>query len=154
MAAATTLSRNVEPGEHLLVGEAFGANLALPPIESDIDGTIAISGTGGKVALTSTRPGADLLSAAACAATPQVVDLRRMGREHRHLRGHRPAPRHDQRDVGGPPDPAVQHGEQRRRLHDGAPPTPAASARTAGPGDVSIAAIQGTGAGSPDVERP
>ncbi|GLJ60186.1 hypothetical protein GCM10017576_03150 [Microbacterium barkeri] len=41
------------PDETLVVGQAYGSNTALPDVEADVDGGIAMSGSQGKVALVS-----------------------------------------------------------------------------------------------------
>ncbi|MEH3089436.1 MAG: ExeM/NucH family extracellular endonuclease [Microbacterium arborescens] len=50
----TTLAgATIEPRGHLLIGQAVGANADLPGFTADIDGSIPMSGTQGKVALVS-----------------------------------------------------------------------------------------------------
>ncbi|MGC5169990.1 ExeM/NucH family extracellular endonuclease [Microbacterium sp. DT81.1] len=147
--AATTLTGTLEPGEHLLVGEGFGANLALPPIDSDVDGTIAISGTAGKVALTSTAQALTCSSSAACAVTPQIVDLVGWGASTTIFAGTGPAPGTANSTSVARPDPAVHTANNAVDFTTGTP-TPAGQPEPPDLGDISIAAIQGTGASSPD----
>lgn len=59
-------------GSHLLIGEAPGAGTSLPGFVADVDGTIAMSGTGAKVALVNTLT--PLVGASGIAALPQVID--------------------------------------------------------------------------------
>ncbi|WP_457100111.1 ExeM/NucH family extracellular endonuclease [Microbacterium sp. P5_E9] len=73
--AKTVLTGIIPAGGSLLVGEAPGTATTQPAITPDIDGTIAISGTAGKVALTSTSDTLVCANAAACAGDPAVVDL-------------------------------------------------------------------------------
>jgi predicted extracellular nuclease len=50
--AVTALSGSLQPGQYLLVQEAAGSNTAAPALPTpDVTGTIAMSGTAGKVAL-------------------------------------------------------------------------------------------------------
>nr|WP_292832060.1 ExeM/NucH family extracellular endonuclease [Microbacterium sp.] len=69
----TPLSGSLDAGEQLLIGEATGANTSLPGFSSDVDGSIALSGTQGKVALVS-RPAA-LVGATGLVALPEVIDF-------------------------------------------------------------------------------
>lgn len=59
-------------GKTLVVGEAFGSNQSLPAFDVDVDGSIAMSGTGGKVALVNST--AALSGAANMAQSSTVVD--------------------------------------------------------------------------------
>ncbi|MFG6491995.1 ExeM/NucH family extracellular endonuclease [Microbacterium sp. P03] len=59
-------------GASLLIGEGVGANTALPAFSPDVEGTIPLSGSGGKVALVSDQVA--LSGNAGLAAAPQVVD--------------------------------------------------------------------------------
>ena len=70
---ATALDGPLAAGASLLVGQAFGANTALPAITPDVEGSIAMSGTGGKVALVSS--GTPLTGATGIATRPEVVDF-------------------------------------------------------------------------------
>lgn len=60
-------------GAQLLIGQATGANTSLPAFAADVEGTIAMSGSEGKVALVSSQ--APLVGATGVAALDQVVDL-------------------------------------------------------------------------------
>lgn len=57
----------------LLVGQATGANTALPGFDADVEGSIAMSGTAGKVALVSSETA--VTGAAEVPARPDVVDF-------------------------------------------------------------------------------
>ncbi|KQY20513.1 multifunctional nuclease/2',3'-cyclic-nucleotide 2'-phosphodiesterase/5'-nucleotidase/3'-nucleotidase [Cellulomonas sp. Root485] len=74
-AAKTVLSGTIAPGATLLIGEAPGADTSQPAITPDIDGTIAISGTAGKVALTRMSDTLVCATAAGCAGDATVEDL-------------------------------------------------------------------------------
>ncbi len=69
----TALTGTIPPGGSYLVGEAFGSNTALPGFTADVTGTIAMSGSTGKVALTSTTT--KLTCGTGCATLPEVADL-------------------------------------------------------------------------------
>ena len=147
-AAKTALSGTIAAGATLLVGEAPGADTSQPAITPDIDGTIAISGTGGKVALTNSSDHGGV-RVAACAGEPSVVDLVGWGELARLRRSGGAG--HDELDVGLPQPDAHQHGEQRRRLHHRSRRRRSRRA-TPDPGTPTvrtIAEIQGTGAASP-----
>ena len=77
----TDLTGSIPAGGRFLVGEAFGSDRTLPGITPDQDGTIAMSGSTGKVALVNN---ATLLTSTVCSPTkgatgcsnlPQVVDF-------------------------------------------------------------------------------
>ena len=69
---ATPLSGSIAAGGSLLVGQAFGTNTSLPGYTADIDGSIAMSGSNGTVALVDS---ATLLPTADVASQDSVVDL-------------------------------------------------------------------------------
>lgn len=88
----TNLTGTVAPGGSFLVAQALGSNTALPALPTpDATGTIAMSGTGAKVALVSstTRLGCAGL---ACATDPAVVDLVGWGATASSYAGSAPAP--------------------------------------------------------------
>ncbi|WP_405372821.1 MULTISPECIES: ExeM/NucH family extracellular endonuclease [unclassified Microbacterium] len=80
-ASATGASWQVTPlgdidlpaGGQLLIGQATGSNTALPGFDADVEGAIAMSGSGAKVALVTTETA--LTGATGIAQTPSVVDL-------------------------------------------------------------------------------
>ncbi|WP_416888251.1 ExeM/NucH family extracellular endonuclease [Microbacterium sp.] len=63
----------VPAGGQVLIGEAFGANEALPDVPADVDGTIAMSGSQGKVALVASLTA--LTGATDLVTLPDVVDF-------------------------------------------------------------------------------
>ena len=74
--ALTVLSGTIAPGATYVVAEGFGANLTLPELPApDAAGTIAISGTTGKIALTSTSAPLICSSSTACTSSADVADL-------------------------------------------------------------------------------
>lgn len=77
-------------GENLLVGQATGSNTALPGFDADVEGTIAMSGTGAKVALVSTETA--LTGSTGIASLDQVVDLVGWGSTASAFAGSAPAP--------------------------------------------------------------
>ncbi|MDF2917956.1 MAG: multifunctional nuclease/2,3-cyclic-nucleotide [Microbacterium sp.] len=62
----------IEPGGHLLIGQAIGGNAALPGFTADIEGSIPMSGTQGKVALVNST--AALSGGSGLAQNDAVVD--------------------------------------------------------------------------------
>ncbi|MEU2204024.1 ExeM/NucH family extracellular endonuclease [Microbacterium oleivorans] len=77
-------------GENLLIGQTFGSNTSLPAFEADVDGSIAMSGSGAKVALVSTE--AALTGSTGIADLEQVVDLVGWGSTATAFAGSAPAP--------------------------------------------------------------
>ena len=70
----TALTGQVLPaGERLLIGQATGADTTQPGFDADVDGSIALSGSQGKVALVSSLT--PLSGASALVGLPQVVDF-------------------------------------------------------------------------------
>lgn len=63
---------SLEAGEHLLVGQAFGTNTALPGFEADVDGSIPMQASNAKVALVDTIT--PLGVGTGVAALPEVID--------------------------------------------------------------------------------
>jgi len=88
----TNLTGSIPAGGHYLVAEAVGANTSLPALPTpDATGTIAMSGTGAKVALVQ---GTTRLACvgAACATDDAVVDLVGWGSSASAWLGSAPAP--------------------------------------------------------------
>ncbi len=155
--AQTNLTGVIPPGGSFLVGQAFGGNRSLPALpEPDVQGTIAMSGSGAKVALVSSTARLTC-SGAACADVADVVDLVGWGTSATTFLGSGPAPG----TTNATSVARVDHANTVDNAADfvtGAP-TPANSGAageepdpdpTPGPGDVvPIAEIQGTGAASP-----
>ncbi|MGE3619755.1 MAG: ExeM/NucH family extracellular endonuclease [Acidimicrobiia bacterium] len=146
----TPLTGTIEAGGHLLVGEATGANTSVPDIDADVSGTIAMSGTAGKVALV--QAATALSCTTACASAVAVVDFVGWGNAN-DFAGSGAAPA-----TTNPT--SVERDAARTNTADNAADftvgTPTPQGRGEGgdpdPGDpelVSIAEIQGTGASSP-----
>ena len=90
--AQTNLSGSVPAGGSFLIGQAMGANTSLPALPTpDVTGTIAMSGTGAKVALVSSTTRLTC-AGAACATTDDVVDLVGWGASTTTFAGSGPAP--------------------------------------------------------------
>ncbi|WP_394289439.1 lamin tail domain-containing protein, partial [Microbacterium sp.] len=97
-ASATGSSWQVTPlgaielpaGEQLLIGQASGSNTSLPGVDADVEGTIAMSGSGAKVALVSSET--PLAGASGIADLDQVVDLVGWGSTASAFAGTAPAP--------------------------------------------------------------
>lgn len=153
-------------GERLLVGQAYGNDRTLPSFDPDVDGSIALSGTQGKVALVDSTTA--LTGATGLVTLDQVVDFVGWGGAT-HFAGSAAAPatRNDtsiaRSDVGantadnaadfraGTPTPAGMSGAEPTPTPTPTPtdsPTPTPTA-TAQPQTVTIAQIQGDGAASP-----
>jgi 5'-nucleotidase len=160
--AQTNLTGSIPAHAHYLVGEALGTNRDLADLPApDATGTIAMSGTGAKVALvqSTTRLGC---SGTACAAVPDVVDLVGWGSGVTSWAGAAPAPattngtsiaRDDDHSntadngadfTAGAPSPANSTGGGQTPDPD---PTPTPG--TPGEDTHTIAQIQGSGAASP-----
>lgn len=69
----TELTGTIAAGDTLLIGMAFGNDSSQPAFEADIEGSTAMSGSRGKVALTDSS--AALACATDCATQASVVDL-------------------------------------------------------------------------------
>ncbi|WP_277207792.1 ExeM/NucH family extracellular endonuclease [Isoptericola croceus] len=154
----TDLTGEVPAGGSFLVAQAYGSNTDLPDLPApDVEGTIAMSGTGAKVALVSSTERLSCLGAA-CADVADLVDLVGWGSANTYL--------------GGAPARATTNSTSVSRVEhvntvDNAAdftigtPTPAGSGAdpepepTPTPTDepepqtVTIAEIQGTGSASP-----
>ncbi|MDJ1115303.1 ExeM/NucH family extracellular endonuclease [Microbacterium dauci] len=97
-ASATGSSWQVTPlgdidlpaGKQLLIGQATGSNTALPSFDADVEGTIAMSGSGAKVALVRTETA--LSGTTGISALPDVVDLVGWGSTANAFAGSAPAP--------------------------------------------------------------
>lgn len=139
-------------GSHLLIGEAPGAGTTLPSFTPDVDGSIAMSGTGAKVALVNAQ--APLAGATGIAALPQVVDYIGWGAAT-DFAGSAPAPATTNATSAARTD-AINTGDNRADFTVAAP-TPTASGADPDPEPqpdpetLTIAEIQGEGATSPQV---
>ena len=152
----TPLSGTVPAGGTFVVGQAFGANTAAPDVPVDLEGTnVAMSGTGGKVALV--QGVTPLTCGTGCAAVDPVVDLVGWGPTASSYAGSGPAPattnatsasRDDQHThtadnaadfTVGTPTPQAAHED----------PDPEPTPTPTDPTVVAIAAVQGTGDVSP-----
>ncbi|AEG43145.1 ExeM/NucH family extracellular endonuclease [Isoptericola variabilis] len=156
-ASQTDLTGVIPAGGSFLVGQAYGSNRDLPDLPTpDVEGSIAMSGTGGKVALVSSTQRLTCLGAA-CADATDVVDLVGWGATTNTFLGSGPAP-------GTTNATAVARVEHANTVDNAADfragvPDPQNSGSTGGgedpdpepePGEVvPIAEIQGTGAASP-----
>ncbi len=90
--AQTNLTGSIPPHGSYLIGEALGANTALPALPTpDLTGTIAMSGTGAKVALVNSTTRLTC-AGAACATDVAVVDLVGWGPTANAFAGAAPAP--------------------------------------------------------------
>ncbi|WP_449385334.1 ExeM/NucH family extracellular endonuclease [Cellulomonas soli] len=149
----TALSGSIAAGGYLLVGEAFGANTAATAIPFDVDGTIAMSGSAGKVALTSSSTALTCVGTA-CASDAAVVDLVGWGAAATAYAGTGPAPA-TTNATSVSRDAAHTNTANNAADFTAGTPTPT-GATTGGGGDDggdpqvrTIAEIQGTGAASP-----
>ncbi|MFD6179157.1 MULTISPECIES: ExeM/NucH family extracellular endonuclease [unclassified Isoptericola] len=150
--AQTALRGQIPARGSYLVAQALGANTSLPALPTpDVTGTIAMSGTGAKVALVRST---DRLSCtgADCAAAADVVDLVGWGPTANAWAGSGPAPATT--NATSVARRAHAHTADNAADFAAGAPTPAASGTDPGtdpgPGeDATIAEIQGTGATSP-----
>ncbi len=151
----TNLTGVIPAGGSFLVGQAFGANTSLPALPTpDVEGTIAMSGTGAKVALVSSTQRL-ACSGAACAEAADVIDLVGWGATANTFLGSGPAPGTSNATSVA----RVGHANTVDNAADFVAGTPTPAGSGAGgedpdpdpePGEVvPIAEIQGTGATSP-----
>ncbi|HMO10852.1 MAG TPA: ExeM/NucH family extracellular endonuclease, partial [Actinotalea sp.] len=149
----TPLSGAIPAGASFLVGQAFGANLALPAIDADLVGTIPMSAQTGKVALTSTTT--RLTCATGCADLPDVVDFLGWGPTASSFAGSGPAPattnptsvaRTDSLNTADNAADFTVGAPTPRNLSSNPDPDPDPDP---GPSARPIEEIQGTGASSP-----
>ncbi|WP_236120454.1 ExeM/NucH family extracellular endonuclease [Cellulomonas palmilytica] len=147
----TRLSGTVRAGGTFVVGQAFGSNTDAPDVPVDLEGTIPMSGTGGKVALVAgVNP---LTCGTGCAALDSVVDLVGWGPTASSYAGSGPAP------ATTNPTSVSRDAEHTHTADNAADftvgaPTPQKSDGGGDPdpeGPLTIAEIQGTGAASPYV---
>ncbi len=147
----------VAPGDALLIGQATGANTTLPSFTADVDGRIAMSGTGGRVALVADQtalPGG--AAGTGIAALPQVIDYVGWGAAT-DFAGSAAAPATTNATSVSRSATAANTGDNRADFTAGAP-TPVGSADPGPDPDpdpepepqdpIAIATIQGTGAAS------
>ncbi len=115
----TPLDGTLPAGGTYVVREAQGS-AGTEDVVGDATGTIAMSGTAGKVALVNT--GTALASCApTCSALPQVVDFVGFGSFGERLRGIGSDPGTEQHHLGVAQCDPRQHRRQRGRLHGGGP---------------------------------
>lgn len=151
-------------GERLLVGQAYGANRTLPSFDPDVDGTIALSGSQGKVALVNSTTA--LTGAAGLIELDEVVDFVGWGGAT-HFAGAAAAPATRNETSIARSDIGANTADNAADFSAGTPtpeglsdvtptPTPTATptptptpTETAVPVAVAIADIQGTGDTSP-----
>ncbi|GAA1718635.1 ExeM/NucH family extracellular endonuclease [Isoptericola hypogeus] len=149
--ARTILSGVIPAGGSFLVAQATGANTSLPALPTpDVTGTVAISGTGAKVALVSSTSLLSCSTPASCSFASDVVDLVGWGSTTTVYAGGGPAPA----TTNATSVARVAHAHTADNAADfvTGPPTPAASGTDPGPDPAvpaSVAEIQGTGAASP-----
>ncbi|MCK9792984.1 ExeM/NucH family extracellular endonuclease [Isoptericola sp. 4D.3] len=150
--AQTNLSGQIPAGGSFLVAQATGTNTSLPALpEPDVTGTIAMSGSGAKIALVRST---DRLACAGadCAVAEDVVDLVGWGASANAWSGSGPAPATTNPTSVARRDHA--HTADNAADFVAGTPTPTASGTDPGtdPGpvvDATVAEIQGTGATSP-----
>ena len=84
--AATPLTGSIAAGAYYLIGEGFGTGGTVDLPAADVTGTLNLSGTSGKVALSTSATA--LTCAAACSTTAGVVDLVGYGAANDSAAGH------------------------------------------------------------------
>ncbi|MFS0705076.1 ExeM/NucH family extracellular endonuclease [Cellulomonas sp. 179-A 9B4 NHS] len=143
---------SVPAGGHLLVGQARGSGGTVD-LAPDVTGTIAMSGSTGKVALTSSPQA--LTCAAGCADVPAVVDLVGYGASASSFAGSAPAPGTGNATSASRDAVGTNTADNAADFTVGAP-TPTAAGADPGeepeptdPTTRTIAEIQGTGPASP-----
>ncbi len=145
------LSGTIQPHDYFLVGQATGAG-SQDDIETDLNGTIAMGGTAGKVALSSSSTGLGCTSATRCASVASVVDFVGYGTATNDFAGTAPT---GNLSATTSASRSAEHANTADNAADftvGAP-TPRKSGADPDPDptdppELTIAAIQGTGAAS------
>ncbi|NYD84488.1 ExeM/NucH family extracellular endonuclease [Cellulomonas oligotrophica] len=143
--------RSIAAGGHLLVGQARGAGGTVE-IAADVTGTAAMSGTQGKVALTSSASA--LTCSTGCATLDPVVDLVGYGAAS-SFAGSAPAPATANATSASRDAEGTNTADNAADFTVGAPtPTPSGTdpedpEDPEDPTEVTIAQVQGTGASSP-----
>ena len=120
----TNLVGTLPAGRTYVVKEAAGTNVAVPEVVGDATGTIAMSGTAGKVALVNNQTTLPATCTGDQRRRQRVLGPRGRGRlrglrRGQRLRRHGPDSGADQHHRRHPQRGAHQHGQQRCRLHDG-----------------------------------
>ncbi len=145
----TPLTGTLAAGGYLLVGEALGAG-GTQTVPVDVDGSIPMSGTGGKVALTSTAA-ALTCTGTACVTLDAVVDFVGWGAANGYA-GAGPAPATTNPTSVSRDASHTNTANNQADFSVGAPTPQAGGSGEPGPGPgeiTPIAEIQGTGAASP-----
>lgn len=152
--AQTDLAGQIPAGGSYLIGQAAGADDTQPPLPTpDVQGAIAMSGSGAKVALVRSTDRITC-SGTDCAAVPDVVDLVGWGDRATSYAGSGPAPA----TTNATSVARVDHTHTADNAADfvTGTPTPTASGTEPGPDPdpepaepATIAEIQGTGDTSP-----
>ncbi|WP_322098168.1 ExeM/NucH family extracellular endonuclease [Nakamurella alba] len=146
----TALTGSIAPGQYYVVVEAQGAGGTVP-VTGDVTGTIAMSGTAGKVALVSSGT-TGLTCGNACPEAAEVVDFVGYGSTAASHAGDAPTPAPSNTTSVFRDADSTNTGENADDFTAGAPtpgePTPGEEEPPAA-GTVTIAEIQGTGAASP-----
>lgn len=145
----TPLAGVIPPGGYLLVGEAAGAG-GTQVLPADVDGSIPMSGTGGKVALTSTVTGLPTCTGTACAAPESVVDFVGWGSANGYA-GTGPAPATTNPTSVSRDTDHTNTADNAADFTAGEPSPQGSGTPDPGPDPtvVTIAEIQGTGDASP-----
>lgn len=154
----TPLSGVLPAGEFLLVGQAFGNNTGLPGFTPDVEGSIPMSGSAGKVALVSAQQA--LSGATGLVGLDQVIDFVGWGNAG-HFAGTGAAPGTGNgesvargADLANTADNATDFAKgaptpQGRTTTPEEPEEPEEPEQPTDPEAVAIADVQGTGAASP-----
>ncbi|GAA1980271.1 ExeM/NucH family extracellular endonuclease [Microbacterium pumilum] len=151
---ATVLTGTIAPGATYLVAEAPGATTTQPDLPTpDVSGSIAISGTAGKVALTSTSTTLACSSSIACTTAPDVVDLVGWGSSSAVVFAGTVAPLTTNSTSIARAASGANTADNGADFTAGAPTPTTGTVPTepTDPIDLTIADIQGTGASSPVV---
>ncbi len=129
----TPLTGAVPAGGYYLIAEAAGANTAAPPLPTpNASGTLAMSGTGGKVALVKNGT-APLGCAAACSTAANVVDFVGYGAANDSAGGHPTPTLSNTTSAQRTVTPFTNTGDNLADFTTGAP-TPNAAGTTPAPG--------------------
>ncbi len=153
----TPLTGAVLPaGEQLLIGQASGADTSLPGIDADVEGSIALSSSQGKVALVSSAQA--LSGSTGLVDRPEVVDFVGWGGAT-HFAGSAAAPATGNATSIARAESLANTADNAADFTAGAPTPSGLGSAEPGPGPepdpdplgLTIAEIQGTGDASPHI---
>lgn len=147
----TVLTGDIAPGATFIVGEAFGSDLNQPDVVVDINGTIPLAGSGGKVALVNSTTA--LTCGTGCAALATVVDFLGWGSSATSFAGLGPAAGTANSTASSRNATHTNTADNSADFTSVSPTAPTPLVVLPDVGNKTIAEIQGTGFASPFVNN-